>query len=297
MTDRAAAADRVREHYERVWQSGDAWELESSPFEAARYDCQLALLDGRRYPRALEIGCGSGVFTRRLAGVADRVLAIDVAEAAVGRARAAVAGAGAVEVRAADVMQLDLRDGGPWDLVVFSETIYCLAWAYPFFDVAYLAARLRDAAAPGGRLMLANTYGAGANDWLLRPWLIDTYRDLFRNVGYQLRTEDVFRGTKHDVELAVLMSLFEVPDILRTGTTTDRGENDPLSPHLHNPIEGLAFGGGEPDDAVHGLPRSAVACATTPLAQVALLRKINPARARPTAGNLFRPGRTRTRRR
>jgi hypothetical protein len=53
------------------------------------------------------------------------------------------------------------------------------------FDVALLAANLREAMQPGGRLLLANTYGAN-KDWLLRPWLIDTYRDLFRNVGFAL---------------------------------------------------------------------------------------------------------------
>ena len=141
------------------------------------------------------------------------MLAVDVADAALERARATVEGAGPgiVEFLAADLIHLDLRDGGPWDLVVFSETIYCLAWAYSFFDVAYLAARFLDATAQGGRLLLANTYGAGEKDWLLRPWLIDTYRDLFRNVGFGLRAEEVFRGTKHGVEFDVLISLFEKP--------------------------------------------------------------------------------------
>jgi hypothetical protein len=42
----------------------------------------------------------------------------------------------------------------------------------------------------------------------LLPWLIRTYRDLFRNVGYQLEAEEIFQGTKNGVDFEVLISLF-----------------------------------------------------------------------------------------
>jgi SAM-dependent methyltransferase len=211
--DRGTARETVRAHYERVWQAGDAWELESSDFEQARYDRQLALLAGRRYERALELGCGSGGFTRRLAGVADRVVALDVAAAAIDRARAATVGAGpgVVEFRVADVMDYDPAPEGPWDLIVLSETIYCVGWLYPFFDVAWMADRLFAATRPGEQLLLANTYGREHKDWLIRPWLVNTYRDLFRNVGFRVEAEEVFRGAKSGVEIRVLMSLFVKP--------------------------------------------------------------------------------------
>lgn len=43
---------------------------------------------------------------------------------------------------------------------------------------------------------------------LLLPWLIRTYQDLLRNVGYHLTSEDTFRGTKYGVTIEVLISLF-----------------------------------------------------------------------------------------
>jgi len=210
MSERERISRRMRDHFESVWRAGDAWDLEASGFEQARYERQLALLAGRHYGKALEIGCGSGVFTRLLAGIADRVVALDIAAAAVERARkrAEGAGPGVVSFHVADVMTFDLGAGGPWDLVVLSETVYCLGWLYPLFDVAWLAARLLEATRPGGRLLLANTYGRAGRDWLLLPCLIDTYRDLVRNVGYRLESEEVFRGVKDGVEFKVLTSLF-----------------------------------------------------------------------------------------
>ena len=41
------------------------------------------MLDRPRYGRVLEIGCGAGTFTRRLAGLADEVLALDVSSEAI----------------------------------------------------------------------------------------------------------------------------------------------------------------------------------------------------------------------
>jgi hypothetical protein len=47
-----------------------------------------------------------------------------------------------------------------------------------------------------------------SNEPLLLPWLIRTYRDLFRNVGYELEAEEILRGSKNGVHFEVLISLF-----------------------------------------------------------------------------------------
>jgi hypothetical protein len=57
---------------------------------------------------------------------------------------------------------------------------------------------------------MANTCG-GVEDYLLRPWIIRTYRDLFLNVGYRLESEEIFHGTKSGVDIEVLISLYQKP--------------------------------------------------------------------------------------
>jgi 2-polyprenyl-3-methyl-5-hydroxy-6-metoxy-1,4-benzoquinol methylase len=207
--DKEAVGRKIAEHYETVWQNGDAWCLESSEFEQRRFDYQIQLLSDRRHGAALEIGCGSGCLSRRLAEIADRVVAVDISATAIERARVQVAGAGVsnIDFRVANIMDFDVVAEGPWDLVVLSETIYSLGWLYSMFDVGFLVARLHDAMRPGGVLLLANTYGA-TRDWLLRSWLIDTYRDLVGNIGFQLDREEIYSGIKDSVEFEVLMSLF-----------------------------------------------------------------------------------------
>jgi len=212
-TGRVLIDRTARDFFERLWTQGDPWELESSEFEQQRLARLLATLDGRRYQRALEIGCGRGAFTRHLARIADHIVALDIAPTAITAARTIAVGPGIADFRLANIMQYDVRAEGPWDLVVMSETIYYLGWLYPFFDLGWLASELFAATGPGGRLLLANTEG-GCEDALLLPWLIRTYRDLFVNVGYDVESEELFGGIKHGVDMKVLISLLAKPSSL-----------------------------------------------------------------------------------
>ena len=206
MTEREMIDQKAREFFADLWKGTDPWNFEGSEYERVRCDHLLRMLAGRRYVRALEIGCGAGYFTRLLAHIAEQIVALDIAPAAIGRACALGAGPGIVDFRVGNIMEYKPGADGPWDLVVFSDTICYLGWLYPFFDVAWLAAELFAATRSGGRLLLANSMYEG-NDLLLLPYLIRTYRDLFLNVGYQLEAEEVFRGTKNGVDFEILISL------------------------------------------------------------------------------------------
>src|SRR5689334_5412466 len=211
MTDTAAiAGEKARTFFDDLWRRGDYWNLEGSAFEQAKYARQLQCIGDRRYAKALEIGCGGGCFTRMLAGRADRVVAIDVSAAAIDRARSRGDAGGAIDYRIADIVAFDLTSDGPFDLVVMSETVYYLGWLFPFFDLAWLAGRLFDASADGGRLLMTNTAG-GAKGYLQKPWILDTYRDLFRNVGYHLRSQEPFTGEKDGTRLEASLCLFVRP--------------------------------------------------------------------------------------
>jgi SAM-dependent methyltransferase len=212
MTDHEKADAQARDFFDGLWRKGDPWDLEAHPFELAKYEAQLALLDAdrgpdRRYGPALEIGCGAGAFTRRLASRCESVVGLDVAEPAIALAKVRTSSPN-VEYLRENVMQWREGLAGPWDLVVCAETICYLGWLYPFFDVAWLAHCIHEGTRPGGRLLLANTCG-GVEDYLLLPWLIRTYHDLFRNVGFVVLRDTVFRGEKNGAEIEAMITLFE----------------------------------------------------------------------------------------
>lgn len=203
---RRIADSTAREHFDRIWEKGDFWQLESSEFERQKYQLEIEFITDRRYGRALEIGCGAGAFTRLLAPHVDRLLALDVSDAALARA-AETEWPPAVEFRHANVMEFDLASNSPLDLVVINETIYYLGWLYSFFDVSWFATCLHEACSPSGRLLMANTFGN--LEYLVRPQVIRTYRDLFVNVGFDLARETVYTGVKDETSIDVLISLFE----------------------------------------------------------------------------------------
>jgi 2-polyprenyl-3-methyl-5-hydroxy-6-metoxy-1,4-benzoquinol methylase len=214
MIDRNKADAEARSFFDELWSKGDPWDLETHPFELAKYGAQLALLDadrgpGMQYGRALEIGCAAGTFTRRLAPRCASVVALDVAEPAIALAKERTSATN-VEYLRENVMQWQQGLAGDWDLVVCAETICYLGWLYPFFDVAWLAHCIYGGTRPGGRLLLANTCG-GVEDYLLLPWIIRTYHDLFRNVGFVVLRDTVFRGEKNGAAIEAMITLFERP--------------------------------------------------------------------------------------
>jgi SAM-dependent methyltransferase len=206
MIERQLIGQKAQEFCEDLWQRGDFWSFENSVYERARCEYLFSMLVGRRYARVLEIGCGAGYFTRFLTRLADQIVALDIAPAAIARARERGTDLHTVDFRVANIMDYTWRDAGPWDLIVFCDTICYLGWLYSFFDVAWLATELYATTSRGGRLLLANTMDA-VYDKLLLPHIIRTYRDLFLNAGYRLDTEEIFRGTKNGVEFEILTSL------------------------------------------------------------------------------------------
>lgn len=203
--DPSAARAEAASFFADLWAEGDPWDLDRSPLDQARYEAQLVMLGDRRYGRTLEVGCGAGAFTERLVTVADPIVALDVAEPALRRAEERLAGA-PVAFRLLDVMDLDPADEGPWDLVVIAETLYYLGWLHPMFDVAWLLHALHEATGPGGRLLLSHT--VGDDNGIMSSWLVRTYHDLARNVGYDLEQSQVLEGTKQGVGFRVVLELF-----------------------------------------------------------------------------------------
>jgi SAM-dependent methyltransferase len=106
----------------------DPWKFETSAYEQAKYDATIDALRHRRYANGLEIGCSIGVLTQRLARITDDLLAIDVATAALDRAKARNLPNVAFERREAPEEFPD----GAYDLVVISEVMYYLD--APAFD-------------------------------------------------------------------------------------------------------------------------------------------------------------------
>lgn len=99
----------------------DPWGFATSEYEAAKYDATIAALEGRRYPRGLEIGCSIGILTERLSQHVDDLLAVDVSTAALAQARARNPH---VRVERREIPE-EFPDGR-FDLIVCSEVLYYL---------------------------------------------------------------------------------------------------------------------------------------------------------------------------
>lgn len=130
----------------------DPWKFETSPYEAAKYAATLAALPRARYASAFEAGCSIGVLTHALADRCERLLAVDVSEAALDRARTRCADRPHVRFERR-VLPADFPAGdAPFDLILVSEVGYYFSAP----DLDRFRARCAEALAAGGTLLLVH---------------------------------------------------------------------------------------------------------------------------------------------
>jgi SAM-dependent methyltransferase len=135
----------------------------------AHGEAALGLFPPLTGQRILDIGCGFGDMTQRIAGLVGpdgEVVGVDAARQFIEVARRETEAAGVTNARfdVADVQVADL--GGPYD-AAFSR------FGTMFFDNPVVALRnVRRALAPGGRLVMVVWRRREDNDWLYRAQTI-----------------------------------------------------------------------------------------------------------------------------
>lgn len=111
------------DYFDAMYQaSPDPWGFKDRWYEQRKYAISLALLPRRRYRSAFEPGCSVGVLTGMLAGRCARLLACDVARAAIQAAARRTRNLPHVRVEQREIPRQWPR--GRFDLIVFSEILY-----------------------------------------------------------------------------------------------------------------------------------------------------------------------------
>ena len=142
-------------YFEGMFQGDDdPWDLQTSPYEAAKFEASVAALDGRSYKAAFEVGCAGGSLTARLAPWTRELLAIDISGTAVKRARRRCAPWPWVRIEQMAFPAENPAQTG-FDLIVLSEVAYY--WSDADLDLA--ARAITGKLAPGGDLLLVHWTG------------------------------------------------------------------------------------------------------------------------------------------
>jgi peptidoglycan/xylan/chitin deacetylase (PgdA/CDA1 family)/cyclopropane fatty-acyl-phospholipid synthase-like methyltransferase len=137
--------------WDDVFASVDPWGYSSSEYEQKKYELTLSLLPDEGTKKALELACAEGAFTTKLASRVTSLIAADISRKALDRARAKCLGHDNIEFSKIDLAKDELPGGQ--DLIICSEVLYYLDGRR---ELKRVARKIRDALAPGGRLITAN---------------------------------------------------------------------------------------------------------------------------------------------
>jgi SAM-dependent methyltransferase len=149
-----------RAAFEAVYtESADPWDSASPRYRYQRlkYDRLIDLLPRRRFASALDLGCGLGLLSQKLAQRADHVLGMDIAAAAIDHARRRGAAFSNLEFRGGDILNLPPSIDRKFDLVVVADVLYYLC---PLGEAVLRSVvhRIADLLSPGGLCLLANHF-------------------------------------------------------------------------------------------------------------------------------------------
>jgi 2-polyprenyl-6-hydroxyphenyl methylase/3-demethylubiquinone-9 3-methyltransferase len=182
----------VRESYESFWAGAPD---DPEPWEWER---RRALLLGAARPgeRVLDLGCGAGRFVRALAEAGADPVGVELAEAALERARGNAPGADLRLVDASGALPLEHRS---IDLVWCSEVLEHVA------DVAGLLVEVRRVLRPGGRLLATVPFHGRAQGALIALTRFEAH---FDPLGQHLRF-----FTRRSLETTLEATQFEAIDV------------------------------------------------------------------------------------
>jgi SAM-dependent methyltransferase len=188
---------------EAEYQRPDHWNYKTDPYEIRKYEQTLRLIPPRRYARALEIGCSEGVFTRRLAALADAVLGVDLVPLALERARVECAGLQHVQFRQFDLGRDTLQER--FDLIVCAEVLYYLRWTQLRPVTRKIIGWLR----PGGCLVAVHPTSDVVAEWGFGPKGADRTHPLFQRAGMRRIREQHEQGEVAGQAVQYVLSLYE----------------------------------------------------------------------------------------
>jgi len=141
----------VRVYFNWKYRRQDPYGLLTQDYEIGKLD-KTAGVAGEHAPfgAILEIGCGEGPLTERLAPMARSTLAVDISDTAVARARERFKQSPDIRVERMDILVDEFP--GPFDMVAVSEVLYYLERD----QLQGAAERIMGLVKPGGYLLLAH---------------------------------------------------------------------------------------------------------------------------------------------
>jgi SAM-dependent methyltransferase len=148
--------------FETVYRElGDPWASADRRYwyQARKYQRIVECLPaGRQFRQALDLGCGLGQLSRKLAERTDHVFGIDIAKAAVEEARRGSRDNTRLSFDQGDVQSLPASLDGGFDLVAIADTLCYLPPPIQDQTLKTIAARVARLLEPGGLCLLVNHY-------------------------------------------------------------------------------------------------------------------------------------------
>ena len=210
----APAQEAGSAYWDRFFSHADPWNY-GSDYEQTKYRRTLAILPARSLHRVVELACAEGTFTKELAKHAGTLIAADISEVALNRAREQCRDCRNTQFRQLDIVTDEIPTNQT--LILCSEVLY---YAGRRAKLADILVKLRDALAPNGYLVTANAF-------LLKDDMTRTGFDWDQEFGAKVIHEALLATPGLALEESIVTDLYRI-DCFKRGSPQAR----PVIRHL-----------------------------------------------------------------
>ena len=136
-------------------------ELPQYRYQQRKYNSLLSMLPQRRYRNVLDIGCGLGAFTRKLAPFAEHVLGTDISAEAIQQAQKLSVGHPNVTYSQRDMLDSPQQESA-FDLIIIADTLYYID-PRTAVGLKSIARTTSSKLTPGGLVLIVDHYFFGVD--------------------------------------------------------------------------------------------------------------------------------------
>lgn len=168
--DRSHTSGRFNRFY---WLDKDPFGAKDSKYEISKQNRLLELIARQEYRLSLDVGCGNGLLSRRIAAHCEHIIGIDFSSRAVQLAQQNCTGVPNMTLDVADIRNYESSQR--FDLIICSEVLYYLQGQ----ALAAVVEKLHRISTPGARLALVGRADAKIVPQSLQQWfeLVDHVDD------------------------------------------------------------------------------------------------------------------------
>lgn len=178
----------------KKWDMEDVYKKDIDPWGRNKNTEQvyssIQLISDKKYERCLDVGTGMGYFAEHISILCNEVVAVDISEEAIVRAKERLGNSKNIQFLAGNIRDMEFQE--KFNLIVLGEVLYYLGDTYIPDEFFQILKKFVNVLKSDGRILITHN----VRPWRNEDWCSKKYIEQFETLGMILKKKEYFRKDK-----------------------------------------------------------------------------------------------------